>query len=68
MRWMRKRWRVCPVHAQRALGSDGRWGRTVLFVNMGTEYIAVAKWQEFLEGQEKLLANRKKNTLAKQQP
>ncbi len=38
--------------------SDG--GRTVLFVNMGYEYIAGAKWQEFLEEQEKLLADRKK--------
>lgn len=39
--------------------SDG--GRTVLFVNMGYEYIAGAKWQEFLEEQEKLLADRKKS-------
>jgi hypothetical protein len=54
------------------LGHNGQrlpdGGRTVLFVNMGTEYIAGAKWQEFLEEQEKLLADRKKNKLAKQRP
>jgi hypothetical protein len=33
-------------------------GRTVLFVNLHCEYIAGAKWQEFLEEQEKLLADR----------
>jgi hypothetical protein len=37
--------------------SDG--GRTVLFVNLGYEYIAGARWQEFLEEQEALLADRK---------
>jgi hypothetical protein len=33
-------------------------GRTVLFVNLRHEYIVGAKWQEFLEEQEKLLADR----------
>jgi hypothetical protein len=39
--------------------ADG--GRTVLFVNMGYEYIAGAKWQEFLAEQERLLGERKKS-------
>jgi hypothetical protein len=39
--------------------SDG--GRTVLFVNRGSAYIAGARWPAFLEEQEKLLANRKTN-------
>jgi len=38
--------------------SDG--GHTVLFVNMGYEYIEGSKWQEFLEEQERLLTDRKK--------
>jgi hypothetical protein len=35
--------------------SDG--GRTVLFVNLRRDYVGGAKWQDFLEEQEKLLAD-----------
>jgi hypothetical protein len=38
--------------------SDG--GRTVLFVHLGYNYVSGDKWEEFLEEQKVLLANRKK--------